>query len=63
MVVVDMTPEQHELLALLAIDLRKKRPRRRDGRPIAQVDVVKEALDDFLEKHHGERPFGTTRSD
>ena len=62
MVVVDMTPEQHEMLALLTFDLRKRRPRRADGRPIAQVDLVKEALDDFFEKQGGERLFGTRRS-
>lgn len=63
MAVVDMTQQQHDMLALLTFDLRKKRPRRRDGRTIAQVDLIKEALDDFLEKHQGERPFGTPRSD
>ena len=62
MVVVDMTPDQHETLAMLTFDLRKKRPRRADGRPIAQVDLVKEALDDFFEKHQGARLFGTQRS-
>lgn len=61
-VVVHLTPDQHEMLALLTFDLRKKRPRRRDGRPLAQVDLVREALDDFFEKHQGDRPLGTLRS-
>lgn len=61
MVSVDLTADQHELLAMLTFDLRKKRPRRADGRAIAQVDVVKEALDDFFEKHGAERVFQTRR--
>lgn len=63
MLSVDLSADQHDRLTLLTFDLRRLRPRRSDGRPLAQVDLVKEALDDFFEKHHGERPFGTPRSD
>ena len=51
MVVVDLTPAEHEALVQLKLQFRRSRKLTRDdGRPVALADVVKEAIRRMLKQ-------------